>query len=146
MFFSLVTIAIVAGSSAVYVYFFLPKTLSSAETAGRLASLYSRAKGILSLMSDDMKYLANRTISATTFIQWMESEKGDMTVLRVELLELKNVAFPTYALSVNLLDMGLQAYIEALGHAYDLNFNLTAQSIQQGTIYVNQSKNALPQV
>lgn len=146
MFFAFVAIAIIAGSSAIYIFFILPQPLTSAETAGRLASLYSRASGILDLMSVDMKYLANSTISVTTFSTRMETKKNDMTVLRVELLELKNVAFPTYALSVNLLDMGLQAYIEALDYAYDLNFNLTAQSIQQGTSYISQSKNALPQV
>jgi len=145
VFFVLVAIAIIATGSAVYVYFFLPKTLSSAETAGKLSSLYSRASGILELMSEDMKNLANGTISVTTFTTRMDTKKNDMTVLRTELLELKNVAYPTYAMSINLLDMGLQAYIAALGHAYDLNFNLTTQSIEQGTSYIAQSKNALPQ-
>ena len=146
LFFVLVTIAIVAGSLAIYVYFFLPHTLSSAETAGKLSSLYSRARGILDLMSDDMKLLANSTISVTTFSQRMDTKKSDMTVLRVELLELKNVAYPTYALSINLLDMGLQKFINALGYAHDLNFTMTTSSLTDGTSYIAQSKNALPPV
>ncbi len=146
LFFFFVAIAIVAGSLAVYFYFFAPKPLSSAETAAKLESLYSRASGILELMGVDMMNLVNGTISATTFSNRMEAKRNDILVLRTELSELKNVAYPTYAKSINLLDLGLQSYIEALGYARDLNFNLTTQAIQEGTEYIIQSKNALPQV
>ncbi|MEM2110606.1 MAG: hypothetical protein QXX08_01870 [Candidatus Bathyarchaeia archaeon] len=145
MFFFFVAIAIIAGSLAVYFYFFSPKTLTSAETAAKLESLYSRASGILELMSIDMMNLINGTITATTFSNRMEAKRNDMLVLRTELSELKNVAYPTYALSINLLDLGLQSYIKALEYAHDLNFNLAAQAIQEGTNYIIQSKNALPQ-
>lgn len=146
MFLVLVAIAIIAVSLAIYVYFFLPKTLSSAETAGKIASLYSRASGILELMSVDMLDVANGTISVTNFTTRMVTKQNDMTALRTELLDLKDVAYPTYAMSINLLDMGLQAYITALGHAFNLNFDQTIQYIEQGTSYIAQSKNALPQV
>ncbi|MBS7615144.1 hypothetical protein KEJ18_05375 [Candidatus Bathyarchaeota archaeon] len=146
MFFFFVAIAIITGSLAIYFYIFAPKTLTSAETAAKLESLYSRASGILELMSVDMMNLINGTITATTFSNRMDAKRNDMLVLRTELSELKNVAYPTYALSINLLDLGLQSYIEALGYAHDLNFNLTAQAIQEGTEYILQSKNALPQV
>ena len=92
-----------------------------------------------------MRSLVDGTISATVFSNRMDTKQNDMSVLRAELLELKNVAYPTYAVSISLLDMGLQEYIRALGYAHDLLFNMTSQSIEQGTSYVNQSRNALPQ-
>jgi hypothetical protein len=144
MFFALVTIAVVAGSSAVYVYFFLPQTLTSAETARRLNSIYSRAVGILDFMSDDMKELVDRNITATIFSTRMDDLKGDMLAVKADLTELKKVTFPTYVESINLLDRGLQAYGDAIDYAHDLNFNQTSVYLEQGTEYVNRSKVALP--
>jgi len=144
MFFALVTIAVVAGSSAVYVYFFLPQTLTSAETARRLNSIYSRAVGILDFMSDDMKELVDRNITATMFSTRMDDLKGDMLAVKADLTELKKVPFPTYVESINLLDRGLQAYGDAIDYAHDLNFNQTSVYLEQGTEYVNRSKVALP--
>jgi hypothetical protein len=144
MFFALVTITIVAGSSAVYVYFFLPQTLSSAETARRMNSIYSRTVGILDFMSDDMKELVDRNITATIFSTRMDDLKGDMLAVRADLTELKKVALPTYVESINLLDRGLQAYSDAIDYAHDLNFNQTSIYLGQGTEYVNRSKVALP--
>ena len=144
MFFILVAIAIVATASAVYVFFFLPHGLSSAETAGRLESIYSRTMGILDLMSDDMGSLISRNITVTIFTSRMVDLKNDMTSLGTELTEMKAVAYPTYTQSIDLLDRGLQSYIDALDYAFNLNFNQTSQSLQQGTEYVNRSKNALP--
>ena len=146
MFFVLVAIAIIAVSLAIYVYFFLPKTLSSAETADKLSSLNSRARGILLLMADDMLNWANGTITTTTFTTRMITKKSDMTNLRNELLDLKNVADPSYAMSINLLDMGYQDYITALGYAFNLDFNLTSQYIVRGTNYLTQAENAIPKV
>ena len=144
MFFALVTIAIVAGLSAVYVYFFLPQTLSSAETARRMNSIYSRTVGILDFMSDDMKELVDRNITATIFSTRMDDLKGDMLAVRADLTELKKVALHTYVESINLLDRGLQAYSDAIDYAHDLNFNQTSIYLGQGTEYVNRSKVALP--
>jgi len=146
LFFFSVAIAIIAGSLAVYFYFFLPKPLSSAETAEKLAIIYFRASDILKLMSLDVNDLLNGAISNGTFSYRMEFRLSDMEKLRVEVLELKNVAYPTYALSINLLDLGLQSYINALSYARDLDFNQTAQAVQVGTSYIIRSKNALPQV
>ncbi len=144
LFFLFVAISVVAASSAVYLYFFLPKTLSSTETAERLASIYSRTNGILSLMSDDVKYLYNGTIGITTFTNRMQTKRNDMAALRTELLELKNVAHPSYEFSINFLDMGLKAYVKALDYAYNLNFNLTAEYLQRGTRYIDLSRDAQP--
>jgi hypothetical protein len=144
MFFSLVTIAIVAGSSAIYVYFFLPQTLSSAETARRMEGIYSRTIGILDFMSGDMQELVDRNITATVFSTRMDDLKADMLDVRAGLTELKKVALSTYVESINLLDRGLQAYGDAIDYAHDLNFNQTSNYLEQGTEYVNRSKTALP--
>lgn len=144
MFFALVAIAIIATASAIYVFYFMPVGLSSGETAGRLQSIYSRTVFILNFMSDDMTALANRSIEPETFWTRMADLKNSMTSLRTELTEMKAVAYPTYTQSIDLLDQGLQSYIDALGYAHDLNFNQTSQYLQQGTEYITRSKNALP--
>jgi hypothetical protein len=95
-------------------------------------------------MSDDMKELVDRNITATTFSTRMDDLKGDMLAVRADLTELKKVALPTYVESINLLDRGLQAYSDAIDYAHDLNFNQTSIYLGQGTEYVNRSKVALP--
>jgi hypothetical protein len=75
----------------------------------------------------------------------MDDLKGDMLAVRADLTELKKVAFSTYIESINLLDLGLQAYSDAIDYAHDLNFNQTSIYLEQGTDFVNRSKVALPQ-
>jgi hypothetical protein len=70
--------------------------------------------------------------------------KSDITSLRIELTEMRPVAFPTYTQSIDLLDRGLQSYVDALDSAFNLNFNQTSQYLQQGTEYITRSKNSLP--
>jgi hypothetical protein len=144
VFFILVAIAIVATASAVYVFFFLPKGLSSAETAVNLSSLYSRTSVIMDNMSDDIKAYSNQSIDNSTFISRITSLETKMTALRTDLTELRKVAFPNYTRSIDLLDQGLQWYADAMGSAQNFDFKKTLQFNEWGTDDVFQSTNALP--
>jgi hypothetical protein len=144
MFFAFVTIAIIAGSSAIYVYFFLPQPLTSAETARRLNSLYSRTANILNYMSDDMQAWANHTITNATFSNRMSDLKSDMLNVRADLTELRKVAFPTYIESIDLLDSGLVACGYALDYAHDFNFNQTLTYSEQAIEYLLRSARVMP--
>ncbi len=144
MFFSLLVIAIVAGSSAIFVYFFLPQPLTSAETARRLNSLYSRTANILNYMSDDMEEWANHVITNTTFSNRMSDLKSDMLNVRADLTELRKVAFPTYIESIDLLDSGLVACGYALDYAHDFNFNQTLTYSEQAIEYLLRSARVMP--
>ena len=144
LFFLFVAIAIVATVSVVYVLFFMTSGLSSAQTAGRLNSIYSRTQVILGNMSDDITALANHSIDNSTFIIRTANLKTGMTALRTELTEMRNVAFPTYKRSIDLLDLGIQWYIDALDYAQNLEFNRISQFLQWGTDDIIQSTYALP--
>jgi hypothetical protein len=143
-FFLFIAITIIATASAIYIFFYMPVGLSSAETANRLQSIYSRTVFILNFMSDDMIALANRSITPETFWTRMTDLKTSMTALRTELTEVRKIAFPAYVQSIDLLDRGLQSYVDALSYAHDLNFNQTRTYLLQGTDYVTRSQNALP--
>ena len=140
----LLSFAIVAAMFGGYLLSFFPFTMSSAETAGRLYSFYSRTTSILDLMSSYVMEYFNHSIDDLTFMYRISILINNVTTLRTELTEMKAVAFPTYEQSINFLDSGLQSYINALDYAYDLNFEQASQSAQQGTEYIKQSRNALP--
>ncbi len=74
----------------------------------------------------------------------MANLKTGMTALRTELTEMRNVAFPTYTRSIDLLDLGIQWYIDALDYAQNLEFNRISQFLQWGTDDIIQSTYALP--
>jgi hypothetical protein len=142
--FLLLTFAIVVDVLGGYFLAFLPFTMSNAETSGRIYSFYSRTAGILDQMSGDVTAYFNHSIDDSTFMFRIITLKNNMTALRTELTEMRAVAFPTYARSIDLLDSGLQSYINALNSAVELNFEQTSQNVQQGTQYIKQSKNTLP--
>jgi hypothetical protein len=139
VFFIVVAIAIVATASAVYVFFFLPQGLSSADTAGRLNSLYSQTHAILGNMSDYIKDYSNHSINNSTFTTQIADLETKMTALRTDLTELKKVAFPTYVRSIDLLDQGLQWYADALGCAKNFEFDKTSLFLEFGTEDIIQS-------
>jgi hypothetical protein len=139
VFFILVVIAAVAAASAVYVFFFLPHGLSSAETAGKLNSLYSRASVIMSNMSDYINDYINKSIDNSTFVTRIANLETEMTALRTDLTELRKVAFPTYIRSIDLLDQGLQWYTDALGYAQNFDFLNNSLFLKFGTEDVSQS-------
>ncbi len=145
MFLTLVAIAIIAGSTAIYVFFFLPQQLTSAETARRMEGIYSRATIIMGQMRSDIQEWGARNITNTVFSTRMDDLKADIVTVRADLTELKKVAFPTYVESIDFLNLGLLAYISALDYAHDLNFNQTLTYLDQGTEYVNRSMAALPE-
>jgi hypothetical protein len=134
-----VAIAIVAAASAVYVFFFFPHGLSSAETAENLSSLYSRTQVILSNMSDDIKEYSNQSIGNSTFTTRMTNLQTKMTALTTDLTELRNVAFPTYTRSIDLLDQGLQWYTDAMGSAQHFDFTNALRFMGWGEEDVSQS-------
>jgi hypothetical protein len=143
LFFLVLTIAIVVIASVVYVVFFLPSGLSSSETASRLNNIYSQTQIILSNMSDNINDY-NQGIDNLTFSTRMVNLKNDMVALRTELTEIRKVAFPTYTRSIDLLDLGLQWYIDALDYAQRFNFNSASQCLQWGTEDIIQSTYVLP--
>jgi hypothetical protein len=143
LFFLFLMVAIVVTAFAVYVIFFLPSGLSSTETATRLNSIYSRTQVILSNMSDNIQDYS-QGIDNSTYLTRMINLKNDMTALRTELTEIRKVAFPTYTRSIDLLDLGLQWYIDGLDYAQRFNFNSASQCLQWGTEDIIQSTYVLP--
>ena len=143
MFLALVAIAIIAGSTAIYVYFFL-QPLTSAETAHRLNGIYTRTANILSYMSDDMQSWSDHTISNSTFTTRMSDLKTDMTNVRADLTALRRIAYPTYIESIDLLDSGLVACGYALDYAHDYNFNQTLTYSEQAIEYLLRSARVMP--
>lgn len=142
IFFALVAIAIIAGSSAVWIFFLQP--LPSAETAHRLNGLFTRTASILQYMSDDMNSWANGTISNSTFTTRMSDLREDVITVRADLAALKSIAYPTYIESIELLDSGLVACGYALDYAHDFNFNQTLTYSEQAVEYLLRSARVMP--
>lgn len=135
---------IVFASIAVYYKFFYSPYLTAAETAGRIESIYNRASVILGLVADDMRAYIAGNISQATFTTRITSRRTDMMSLRTEVTELRVTANRAFLPCIDLLDRGLQSYVTALDYASEFNLDSTRQYLEEGTNYINQSRDALP--
>jgi hypothetical protein len=95
-------------------------------------------------MSADINEYISQIINNVTFTARMANLKTDMVALKTELIGIRNVAFPTYTRSIDLLDLGLQWYIDALDYAQRFDFSSTSRFLQWGTEDVVQSTYAMP--
>jgi hypothetical protein len=144
VFFTLVGIAIVSAASAVYVFFFFSVGLSSADTARSLGTICNQTVVIVGNMNDYINDYSKQGISNSTFKALMVNLEPNMTALRTGLAELRNVAFPTYIRSIDLLDQGLQWLTDASGAAQNFDFNSASLFIEFGQQDIVQSEYVLP--
>jgi hypothetical protein len=135
---------VIAACIAIYYLFLYSPYLSRPETANRIENVYNRANVILSFLGDDIRALAAGNITLATFTGRVASRTTDMTNLHLEVIELRAAADPAFLTSIDYLERGLQSYVTALNYAANVDLPSTTQYLEEGTSYINQSRDALP--